>query len=131
MRPSTYQRLQQTQPGNLSLFCSRRFLPTSSQHPFRQYHATEHRDAGVLPVTASGPPPSAPTASILQSSERIERRKRQADLLQRGKQLKSRQDLKSSSPLKKKFWSDVHVKEAEGLSIIYHPLQLQLGLTAQ
>ncbi|KAL9625403.1 MAG: hypothetical protein Q9160_000466 [Pyrenula sp. 1 TL-2023] len=113
MRSSTYQRLQQTKRSRLFIFSSRRLLPTSSQHPIRQYHATETRDAGVLPVTASGPPPSAPTASVLQSSERIERRKRQADILQRGRQLKSSHDSKSSSPLKKKFWSDVHVKEAD------------------
>lgn len=67
--------------------------------------------ATALPITATGPPPSAPQPAASQYSERIEKRRRQAELIKQGKELRASQQGGKSSPLRKRFWKEVHVKE--------------------
>ena len=67
--------------------------------------------AATLPLTAAGPPPSAPVPAASQYGERIERRRRQAALLQKGRELKGGSENAQAS-LKKRFWKDVTVDKA-------------------
>lgn len=71
-----------------------------------------HR-ATALPITATGPPPNPPQPSPSQYGARIDERRKKADLIQQGKELRAAQQGKST-PLRKRFWKDVHVKEVQG-----------------
>jgi len=55
-----------------------------------------------------------------QYGDRIEERKRKAQLLEKGKELRAAQNATGkTSPLKRRFWKDVHVKEVpEGYQIL-------------
>ncbi|KAL9116068.1 MAG: hypothetical protein Q9227_000436 [Pyrenula ochraceoflavens] len=76
----------------------------------RDFNAAAYKSADVLPVTATGPPPSPPVSEASQYGERVERRRRrQAELLQKGKDLRASQQSKQTGPLKRRFWKDVHV----------------------
>lgn len=83
-------------------------------------HTSPSQAAQTLPLTATGPPPSPPLPAASQHGERVDRRRRQASLVQ------SAQDLKASthkpgSAMKKRFWRDVHVtRDADN----NHTLQL-------
>ncbi|KAI9809720.1 MAG: hypothetical protein M1825_000153 [Sarcosagium campestre] len=75
-------------------------------------HTTTSACANPLPVTAHGPPPAAPTPAASQFGQRIERRRRQAEMLRRGQALRS-------GPSNKRFWKDVSVKHTpDGLHIL-------------
>ncbi|EXJ83283.1 ATP synthase mitochondrial F1 complex assembly factor 2 [Capronia coronata CBS 617.96] len=77
---------------------------------FRQISTTTYRPATALPITATGPPPSAPVATSSQYGDRVEERRRKAEMLKQGKELRASQSGKSS-PLKKRFWNEVTVRE--------------------
>ncbi|KAL2432901.1 hypothetical protein ABEF95_000704 [Exophiala dermatitidis] len=104
-------RLQSVVARQSELASSRR-LTTSAQRP-----------ATALPITATGPPPSAPVATSSQYGDRVGERRRKAELLKQGKELRAEQQAQSgsgrrTSPLKKRFWKDVHVKEVpEGYQV--------------
>ncbi|KAI1620393.1 ATP synthase mitochondrial F1 complex assembly factor 2 [Exophiala viscosa] len=85
----------------------------------RHIGSSTSRPATALPITATGPPPSAPIPTSSQYGDRVDERRRKAELLQKGKELRNTtQTGKKTSPLKKRFWSDVHVKEVpEGYQV--------------
>ena len=80
---------------------------------YRCLHATPSKPANPLPVTAHGPAPRAPLPAVTQIEDRIARRRKQAELLQQGKQIRAAEK-KPSGVLRKRFWKDVHVKEVLG-----------------
>ena len=81
---------------------------------YRCLHASPFRAANPLPNTAAGPPPSAPVPAASQYGERVDRRRRQAELLRRGQDLRASQ-MKPGSAMKKRFWKDVNVRQDAGM----------------
>ncbi|MCJ1247163.1 ATP synthase complex assembly protein atp12 [Trapelia coarctata] len=75
----------------------------------RCIHTSPSKPATPLPFAAAGPPPSAPLPAASQYGERVDRRRRQAELLKRGQDLRASQ-MKPGSAMKKRFWKDVSVK---------------------
>ena len=84
---------------------------TASNYTF---HTGIPRAATPLPLPpAVGPPPPAPLPAASQYGERVDRRRRQAELLKRGQDLRA-SHMTPGSALKKRFWKDVHVKTTPG-----------------
>ncbi|OAL17418.1 hypothetical protein AYO22_11641 [Fonsecaea multimorphosa] len=85
----------------------------------RGISSTSSLSATALPITATGPPPSAPVPTSPQYGDRIEERRRKAELLRQGKELRAaNQPGAKTSPLKKRFWKEVIVKEVpEGYQV--------------
>ncbi|KIW84655.1 hypothetical protein Z517_00043 [Fonsecaea pedrosoi CBS 271.37] len=78
----------------------------------RAISSTSSLSATALPITATGPPPSAPVPTSPQYGDRIQERRRKAELLKQGKELRAAsQPGGKTSPLRKRFWKDVHVRE--------------------
>lgn len=72
----------------------------------------------MVPITATGPPPAPPEPSASQYGALVEERRRKAALIQQGKDIRAAQQGKPS-PLKRRFWNHVHVKEVpEGYQIL-------------
>lgn len=85
--------------------------------PFSQrcLHTSPPNPATVASITASGPPPKAPVPSAEHVDSRVARRRKQAELLKRGQDLRALADGKGGGTAKtKRFWKDVHVKHEEG-----------------
>ncbi|KOS21986.1 Protein atp12 [Escovopsis weberi] len=87
--------------------------PSSPAHALRPFHHTVARAASVAPIVGTGPPPEAPSPTARNAYERIERRRKQAELLKTAKEIRSAQDGKAGG-LSKRFWKDVHVMEVDG-----------------
>ena len=88
---------------------------TSSQLSDSQcLHTTSHRHATPLPITATGPPPAAPLPAASQYGERVDRRRRQAELLKRGQDVRASQ-MKPGTAMQKRFWKDVSVQQDIGM----------------
>ena len=66
-----------------------------------------------LSSTHAGPPPTAPLPAASQYGERVDRRRRQAELIKRGQDLRTSQ-MKPGSAMKKRFWKDVAVRTNSG-----------------
>ncbi|EGX96130.1 mitochondrial molecular chaperone [Cordyceps militaris CM01] len=87
--------------------------------PFRSIHVSAIKAANVAPVVGTGPPPEAPVERTL-NDERVERRRRQAEMLRTAQEIRSSKDMKksssssSASPIKRRFWRDVRVDEVNG-----------------
>ncbi|KAK1086035.1 ATP synthase mitochondrial F1 complex assembly factor 2 [Friedmanniomyces endolithicus] len=84
----------------------------------RCLHTSSTRDATPVPLpTFAGPPPSAPQSSVTFAQDRLARKRQQADLLEKGQQLKANA-AKPTTALQKRFWRNVSVKDTEeGLQI--------------
>lgn len=78
----------------------------------RCFHCSSRLWAIAHPVTAHGPPPKAPVPAP-GFGEPVEQRKKQAELIQEGKEAPT-QPSKPSTTIRKRFWKDVHVKETPG-----------------
>jgi len=81
----------------------------------RPLSTTASHAATALPITATGPPPEPPQPTSSAYSSQLSERRRKAALLQAGKDLRAAQSPSSSSskkhsPLRKRFWKDVHVR---------------------
>jgi hypothetical protein len=82
----------------------------------RCLHTTSLKGATVAPLVASGPPPKAPVPSAEHVDSRVARRRKQAELLKRGQDLRAVAGGKGGGTAKqKRFWKDVHVKHADGM----------------
>lgn len=93
--------------------------PAAAQFQHHFHHSTP-QPATPLPIGVVGPPPSPPLPATPQSQhgDRIERRRKQAEMLRQAKELRSSQTQQAKqSPLKKRFWKDVNVKETPGSSV--------------
>ena len=98
-------------------------------------HTTSPRVATPLPITATGPPPAAPQPAASHYGERVDRRRRQAELLKRGQDMRAGH-MKPGTAIKKRFWKDVSVQTDEGmtqsrcaqvhLSLLYHAYRKHL-----
>ena len=89
-------------------------FPCPPPHP-RCLHTTVPRLATPLPITATGPPPAAPQPAASHYGERVDRRRRQAELLKRGQDMRASQT-KPGTAIKKRFWKDVSVQTDEGMT---------------
>lgn len=78
-------------------------------------HTTTPRVATPLPITVTGPPPAAPQPAASQYGERVDRRRRQAELLKRGQDMRA-SHMKPGTAIKKRFWKDVSVQINDGMS---------------
>lgn len=90
----------------------------------RCLHTTSPRIATPLPITATGPPPAAPQPAASQYGERVDRRRRQAELLKRGQDMRA-SNMKPGTAIKKRFWKDVSVQTDDGMT---HSQRAQLHL---
>jgi ATP synthase F1 complex assembly factor 2 len=90
---------------------SRQFLSTSP--PLRRHiQSTPTPTASVAPLTAAGPPPAAPVPAAESLDARIARKKKQAELLKRGQDMRGIAAGKGGgSAGSKRFWKDVIVSE--------------------
>ena len=104
------------------------FLPPRSSRPpllaslrtsCRCLHVSPPSLATPLPITAAGPPPAAPQPAASEPSSRVDRRRRQAELLRRGQELRLNAGGAGSKPLKpgqalqRRFWREVSVQRDE------------------
>lgn len=82
----------------------------------RALHYSAADPANVAPFCATGPPPEPPQPAAEHPYAKVERRRKQAELLKSTKELRDASSGKSSgkSPLRKRFWQDVHIKEVDG-----------------
>ncbi|KAK1656089.1 ATP12 chaperone [Colletotrichum phormii] len=88
----------------------------------RAISTTPLKPAEVAPVVGTGPPPEPPIADIAAEDRaaatriRVERRKKQAEMLKHAKRIRTSAEAKSSKPgaLKRRFWNDVSVQEVDG-----------------
>jgi ATP synthase F1 complex assembly factor 2 len=86
-------------------------LSTSS----RLLHSTVVRAADVAPIVGTGPPPEAPVPGAAELHERVQRRRKQAEMLKNAKEIRSAQAGKSGGAgIKKRFWKEVSVAEVDG-----------------
>ena len=101
------------------VFCSsyRNVSPSYSLPRFQCLHTSIPRVAIPLPITATGPPPAPPQPAASQYGERVDRRRRQAELLERAQDMRVSQ-MKPGTAIKKRFWKDVSVQSDDGMS--YH-----------
>ncbi|PVH80157.1 ATP12-domain-containing protein [Cadophora sp. DSE1049] len=85
----------------------------------RNIHTTTPQPATVQPLTASGPPPKVPIPSAEHVDSRVARRRKQAELLKRGLDLKAIAGGTGGGSAKtKRFWREVGVRSVdEGLQI--------------
>ncbi|APA11963.1 hypothetical protein SS1G_05525 [Sclerotinia sclerotiorum 1980 UF-70] len=87
----------------------------------RCIHTTPPSPATVAPAafTASGPPPAAPTPSAEHVDIRVARKRKQAELLKRGQDMRAVASGKGGGTAKmKRFWKDVNIQHTEeGLQI--------------
>ncbi|KAI8966461.1 ATP12-domain-containing protein [Daldinia sp. FL1419] len=97
-------------------------LPLINRQRRHPIHTTPSAPATVSPIHGTGPPPEPPVPAADSASSRLERRKKQAELLEKAqaiRQADSAPKVTSSakrrdSALRKRFWKDVHVKEVDG-----------------
>ncbi|PQE21270.1 hypothetical protein CJF32_00006390 [Rutstroemia sp. NJR-2017a WRK4] len=77
----------------------------------RCIHTSPPSPATVAPAfTASGPPPAPPSPSAEHVDVRVARRRKQAELLKRGQDMKAVASGKGGGTAKlKRFWKDVHI----------------------
>ncbi|KAK1701268.1 hypothetical protein BDP55DRAFT_709606 [Colletotrichum godetiae] len=88
----------------------------------RAISTTPLKPAEVAPVVGTGPPPEPPIADIAAEDRaaaariRVERRRKQAEMLKHAKRIRTSAEAKSSKPgaLKRRFWNDVSVQEVDG-----------------
>ena len=91
----------------------------------RAIHSSSSTPADVTPsFYAPGPPPEPPQPAVEHPYAKIERRRKQAELLKNAKELRDAASGKSTAtkPLKKRFWKDAHVKEVNGTQSLAHRL---------
>jgi len=86
----------------------------TASKPGKYLHTTTPKAAIPLPTTTAGPPPSAPIPAASQHGERVDRKRRQAELLKRGQDLRAGQT-KSGSVLRKRLWKEVNVHTDRGM----------------
>ncbi|KAI1456834.1 ATP12-domain-containing protein [Annulohypoxylon moriforme] len=120
LRSAIRQQLQCTNPNATVLP-----LITRTQHQLN-IHTTPPTPATVSPIHGTGPPPEPPVPAADSATSRLERRKKQAELLEKAQAIRQAAASQSSSKpgnskkeardyaLKKRFWKDVHVHEVDG-----------------
>lgn len=78
-------------------------------------HTSSPDPAEVSPFHATGPPPEPPQPAAEHPYAKIERRRKQAELLRSAREIRDAEGKgKGKTPLRKRFWQDVTVKEVQG-----------------
>lgn len=87
----------------------------------RSIQVSTSQAASVAPITAAGPPPGPPIPepAAINKEDRIARKKKQAELLRRGQDLKGLGTGKGGSAATKRFWKDVNIKNVDGRSHLH------------
>lgn len=104
-----------------------RLVPSSRPSPptiasSRPIHSSTSTPADVAPFYSTGPPPEPPQPAVEHPYAKIERRRKQAELLKHAKELRDVESGKSSGKLlRKRFWKDVHIKEVDGMDFSHLP----------
>ncbi|RYP72815.1 hypothetical protein DL771_003999 [Monosporascus sp. 5C6A] len=141
MKPPTPIALRRLAPNRRTLS---RLPSSSSPLPqlvlLRSIHGTPPAPATVSPIHGQGPPPDPPQPTPDSERARLERRRKQAELLQRAQDMRTTAAAEKQSPtnppspqqsssrpsnnsdkantkaplLRKRFWKDVHVHEVDG-----------------
>ncbi|KAI1141203.1 ATP12-domain-containing protein [Hypoxylon sp. FL0543] len=114
------QQLQRTPPTPIT-------LPLITRQRRRQIHTTPSAPATVSPIHGTGPPPEPPAPAADSATSRLERRKKQAELLEKAQTIRQQADPSAAAApkagggkkdrdhaLRKRFWKDVHVREVDG-----------------
>lgn len=98
----------------------------SSRLPFaRCIHSSPSTSANPLPITGTGPAPAPPVPAASQYGERVERRRRQAEMIKQSQAARQAQVTKPVTALKKRFWKHVSVQTAPGkLMLAYHTIRV-------
>ncbi|KAI1091372.1 ATP12-domain-containing protein [Rostrohypoxylon terebratum] len=122
LRSAIRQPLQCAHASSAKIFPS---IAQSQRRQQRKIHHTSPAPAIVSPIHGTGPPPEPPVPAADSATSRLERRKKQAELLEKAQEI--RQSAAKSSgggsgpkreareyALKKRFWKDVHVREVDG-----------------
>jgi ATP synthase F1 complex assembly factor 2 len=95
-------------------------IRVSSPFAQRCLHTSPPNLAIVAPIIASGPPPTAPVPSAEHVDSRVARRRKQAELLKKGQDLRAvAAGTGGGSAKHKRFWKDVHVKHTDGMDTPY------------
>ncbi|KAL1303794.1 hypothetical protein AAFC00_000258 [Neodothiora populina] len=99
--------------------------PRSTLCAYRQLHNSPSRTATPVPhPTVPGPPPQPPKNS---AEEKLARKRKQMEMLQKGKELRV-DPKKPSSALRKRFWKQVDVQETpEGLRVMLDSRPVRLA----
>ncbi|KAK2801845.1 hypothetical protein FQN50_007590 [Emmonsiellopsis sp. PD_5] len=93
-------------------------LPRVDCPRIRHVHSSVAKGAVAHPINVRGPPPKPPVPSA-DFAERVERRRKQSELIQQGNTVQTQGATAGAKPLKRRFWKDVHVKEVpEGYQIL-------------
>ena len=79
----------------------------------RPIHSTVAKAANVAPVLGTGPPPAPPAPTERTVNDRVERRKRQAEMLKTAKIIRNAKDGKTTT-LQRRFWKDVTIQDVNG-----------------
>jgi ATP synthase F1 complex assembly factor 2 len=80
----------------------------------RPLHTSSFLSANPIPFpTTAEPPPPPPEPARVQIDDRIDRKKRQAELLQKGCEVRSNPS-RPVTVLQKRFWRNVSVEETSG-----------------
>src|ERR1700761_2165249 len=83
-------------------------------HSSRMHTAVPKYASPVPHPSVAGPPPPPPTPAASQPEDRVARKRKQAELLQRGLNLRANPS-KAGSVLQKRLWTDVSVEETPGI----------------
>lgn len=104
--------------------------PRRAPRPFYQcLHTSATRRATPLPhPSVPGPPPETPTPAASDALERVARKRRQADMLQQAKEVRT-DAKKPTSALKKRFWTHVSVKDDAGMHDNHVDIDIDKRLT--
>ncbi|KAF2799674.1 ATP12-domain-containing protein [Melanomma pulvis-pyrius CBS 109.77] len=98
----------------------RRAVPRRAPHSLFQCLHTSASRRYATPLSSPsipGPPPAPPTPQS-EALDRVARKRKQAELLRQAREIRSSPSTKPNSILRKRFWKDVLVKEAEdGLQV--------------
>lgn len=100
-------------PSRISLSVPRA-LPRPQPQQIRPLHQSIPRTANVAPIVGTGPPPEPPTPAARNASERLERRRKHAELLKTAKEIRSAQEAKANPTAARRFWKEVGVREVDG-----------------
>ena len=77
-------------------------------------HTSSFLSANPIPFpTTAEPPPPPPEPAIVQPDDRIDRKRRLAELLQKGREVRLNPS-KPATVLQKRFWRNVSVDETSG-----------------
>ncbi|KAI0863486.1 hypothetical protein F4860DRAFT_468448 [Xylaria cubensis] len=114
-------------PTQVALRLAGRHVPSSPAHCYpllasRHIHSTPTSPATVSPIHGTGPPPQPPRPAVDSASERFERRKKYAGILETAQDVrdryasgdKTKQSAVANPLARRRFWKHVHVREVDG-----------------